>query len=268
MNFKTFFGFKKMPFDNDILLDDLIKLPGMTMAKERVDYILACGGVAVLTGELGSGKSTSLRWSLSQYHPNQYKIINLVGHGGTSIDFYRQLCWGIGIDIFGISRSLLIKNFKTAARDIVQAKKQKILLAIDEAQLLRSDVFAELHTITQFDHDSKNFVSVVLSGQSGVLDKLSLRGSAPLASRVIAKVHLSGINRDQMQEYLNHHTKICGNKVSLFADNATTAIQQGSAGILRKANSLARGGLIAAAAEKQEMVSAEHIRIAASELVT
>jgi len=141
MNFKTFFGFKKMPFDNDIPLNDLLKLPGMIMAKERIDYILACGGVMALTGEIGSGKSTSLRWAMANYHSSQYKILSLLGHGGTAIDFYRQLCWSIGMDIFGISRSLLIKNFKTAVRDLAQAKKQKILLAVDEAHLLRSDIF-------------------------------------------------------------------------------------------------------------------------------
>ena len=56
-------------------------------------------------------------------------------------------------------------------------------------------------------------------------------------------------------------------KKQLFSDPAITAIYQGSAGILRKANSLARGGLIAAATEKEQTVSAEHIRIAATELM-
>jgi type II secretory pathway predicted ATPase ExeA len=53
----------------------------------------------------------------------------------------------------------------------------------------------------------------------------------------------------------------------LFSDEAVTAIHQGSGGLLRRANSLARGGLVAATIEKEESVSADHIRIASSELI-
>ena len=70
-----------------------------------------------------------------------------------------------------------------------------------------------------------------------------------------------------MDAYLNHHLKIAGIAQQLFSEPAVTAIQQGSGGLLRRANHLARGALIAAAAEKTQLVSAEHVRIAATELV-
>jgi type II secretory pathway predicted ATPase ExeA len=70
-----------------------------------------------------------------------------------------------------------------------------------------------------------------------------------------------------VDEYVAHHLAVAGQKKRIFDDGALTAIYQGSGGILRKANSLARGGLLAAATEKSDGVAAEHIRIAASELL-
>jgi type II secretory pathway predicted ATPase ExeA len=70
-----------------------------------------------------------------------------------------------------------------------------------------------------------------------------------------------------MEGYLVHHLSIAGVRERLFADEAVTAIHQGSGGLLRKANLLARGALIAAAAEQSHVVSAEHVRLAATEIL-
>ncbi len=69
-----------------------------------------------------------------------------------------------------------------------------------------------------------------------------------------------------MEKYLNHHLTIAGVKRSLFDDGAVTAIHQGSGGLFRKANHLARGAVIAAAKSESTMVSAEHVRLAATEI--
>jgi type II secretory pathway predicted ATPase ExeA len=142
-----------------------------------------------------------------------------------------------------------------------------MLLVVDEAGLLRPDVFTEMHVLTQFEQDSKHHLPIILAGQRTVMDKISYRGSAPLASRVIARQHLTAITREQMEEYLNYHLKVAGCKNRLFEADAITAIQQGSGGLLRKANDLARGALIAATAENKEMLTSEHVRIASSELI-
>jgi type II secretory pathway predicted ATPase ExeA len=262
----AFFGFKAEPFSSEIGAKNLLKLPSMVSVKERFDYTMN-GGVFIVTGEVGSGKSTSLRWSQSQYHPSQYLFLNITASGGSLIEFYRQLCWALDIDIRTGSRSAILKSFKSTIREIATTKKQKIAIVVDEAHLLRLEVFAELHTIGQFDNDSKNLFSLVLAGQPNLLEKLTFRSSAPLASRVVARTHLAHLNQEQMRVYLEHHLGVCGVKKQLFSDQSITAIYQGSAGILRKSNLLARGGLIAAAMEKEQVVSAEHIRIASTELI-
>jgi general secretion pathway protein A len=103
-------------------------------------------------------------------------------------------------------------------------------------------------------------------GQTSLADKLTFRSSQPLASRVIAKCHLEGTDLDGMQTYLRHHLAIAGIERNLFDPQAVMAIHQGSGGLFRKANHLGRGGIIVAAAQKSEVVSAEHIRLAATEI--
>ncbi len=266
MSYSAFFGFKHEPFTSDINAKNLLKLPSMVSVKERFDYVLN-GGVLIITGEVGSGKSTSLRWSQSHFHSSQYLFLNIVATGGSLNEFYRQLCWSLEIEGAPGSRVSLLKEFKTTIREVATTKKQRIVVVVDESHLLRTEVFAELHTITQFDHDSKNLFSLVLAGQPNLLEKLTYRSSAPLASRVIARTHLSNLNQEQMAVYLEHHLGVAGIKKQLFTDQAITAIYQGSAGILRKANFLARGALVAAATDKETSVSAEHVRLASTELL-
>ncbi len=266
-NYRAFFGFKSDPFANDVPAKDLLKLPDMVAVKERMDYVLGLGGIMLVTGEVGSGKSSSLRWAVSNYHPSQTLVLSVVANSGSIAEIYKILAMELGINFVGSSRSRLSAEIKTAVRDTATAKKQKVHLLIDEAHLMRSDVFAELHTLTQFDFDSKNLLTLVLCGQPSLLDKLQMRASQPLASRIIAKSHLSPLSRLQLDDYVGHHLLVAGQKKKLFDDTALTAIYQGSGGILRKTNSLARGGLVAAATEKTDIVTAEHIRIAASELI-
>jgi len=265
-SYNAYFGFKAEPFSSEIASKNLLKLPSMVSVKERFDYVMS-GGLFIITGEVGSGKSTSLRWSQGQYHPSQYLFLNITATGGSLIEFYRQLCWELDVEVKTGSRAGILKVFKSTIREIAVTKKQKIIIIIDEAHLLRLEVFSELHTITQFDNDSKNLFSLVLAGQPNLLEKLTYRSSAPIASRVVSRTHLTHLNQEQMAVYLEHHLAVVGVKKQLFSDQAITAIYQGSAGILRKSNLLARGGLVAAAMEKEQVVSAEHIRLASTELM-
>ena len=262
----AYYGFKAEPFTSEISAKNLLKLASMVSVKERFDYVTN-GGILVVTGEVGSGKSTALRWSQSQFHPSQHLFLNITATGGSLVEFYRQLCWDLEMNVKGGNRVSILKQFRSTIREIVDTKKQKITFIVDEAHLLRIEVFAELHTITQFDNDSKNLFSLVLAGQPSLIEKLTYRSSAPLASRVIAKTHLSNLNQEQLTTYLNHHLAVVGVKKQLFGDQAITAIYQGSAGILRKANALARGALIAAAAETKDVVTADHVRTASTELI-
>ena len=267
MNYLQFFGFTSEPYSSEIATKHLMKLNSILEIKNRFEYVFNCGGVFVLTGDVGSGKSTALRFTESQFHPSQYHFINILASGGSIIEFYRQLCWGVDIEMISGTRTTALKKFKSAVFETSTTKKQKIIVVIDEAHLLRPEIFNELHIINQFKHDSQNIFSIALVGQANLIDKLTYRTSAALASRVITRTHIAHLSEIEVAAYIEHRLHISGVKTQIFSPQAIVAIYQGSGGILRRINLLARGGLIAAASEKQNIVSSEHIRLASSELI-
>ena len=141
------------------------------------------------------------------------------------------------------------------------------MLLIDEAHLLRLDVFAQLHTIAQADFDSRTLIPFVLSGQINLIDKLLFHTSKPFASRIVGRSHMEALQRDDMAHYLAHHISIAGGTKSLFGSDAVTAIHQSSGGLLRRAGHLAKGALMAAAVEGCPIATAEHVRIASTEIM-
>jgi type II secretory pathway predicted ATPase ExeA len=264
--YRAFFGLQKEPFGSDLSLEQILQTAELAAVKERFDYALRLGAVGVLTGEIGSGKSTALRYAAGMLHPGEYVSLYLTATTGSILELYRQLLTELGIEKSTTSKAILTGLIRQAVLELVEAKKMNVALIIDEASLLRLEVLSELHTLCQFDKDSKPYLPLILAGQMSLIDKLSYRSSAPLASRVVCRAHLQGLDKQGMQLYLQHHLKLAGVKKPLFDETALTAIHQGSGGLLRKANHLARGALIAAAAEKCPSVSAEHVRRAATEV--
>ena len=266
MKYLEYFGMRKEPFSDNIEGKDLLHLPGILSVKQRMDYVLHTGGIMVVTGDVGSGKSTSIRWSLGQYHPSEVNAFCVTANSGSSNELYKQLCWEMKLELRSGSKALLLKKFKGATTEVLLKNKNKTVIIIDEASLLRADVFAELHTLNQFKFDSEKRFSLILAGQNSLLDKLKYRTSLPLASRVMARAHLSAISEHQMSDYINHHLRISSAK-SLFTDNAVIAIWQGSGGLLRKANFLAKGALIACMIENEQQATEDHVRRASTELI-
>ena len=265
-NYRAFFGFKKEPFTSDLELKEILKTRELVEIQERFEYAIRIGSMALITGDIGSGKSTALRYSTGQLHPSEFKTLCITASSGSILEMYRQLLSELGFDMAGTSRAVMSGRIKREIQELVAGKKMKAVLIIDEASLIRMDVFSELHTITQFDHDSKPYLPIILAGQSHLIDKLAYPTSQPLASRIVARSHLEGVDRDDMEQYLKHHLSIAGVKKNLFDQSAITAIQQGSGGLFRKANHLARGSLIAAAKAQSISVNAEHVRLASTEV--
>ncbi len=264
--YRSFFGLQREPFGSELEVKEIIITPALKAVTERFDYVLRLGAIGLLTGEVGAGKSTALRWAASRLHPSQYHTLWLTASGGSILETYRQLAAALDVETRSSSRATLTRIIRQGIYEMVNKKLQPVLI-IDEANLLRLEVFAELHTLCQFEADSKPHLPMILAGQNNLLDLLQYRSSLPLSSRIIARSHLEGIDLDQMQHYLAHHLTIAGVKTQLFSPQAITAIQQGSAGVLRRANHLARGALIAAANEKCQQVAAEHVRLASTELI-
>lgn len=264
--YQHFFAFHKEPFRQDIPISELYALPDFPAMLERFNYTLRLGAAAVLTGEIGAGKSTSLRYASSQLHPSEHKILLLVAHSGSLREFLKLLAASLDCQPQTSSLTALFQILRSAITDMATSNQRPVLI-IDEAHLLRSEVFAHLHTLMQFEFDSKPLLSIILSGQNALLDKLHMLPARALASRIVARTHMETLKVEDTQAYLKHHLEIAGVKKQLFSGEAMIAIHQGSGGLLRKANILARGALMAAAREQSQLVSPENVRIASTEVL-
>jgi len=260
------YGFTCEPFGSDIPIDQLFPLPGLGSFLDRFDYAVHLGAVTVITGEVGSGKSTSLRAASTRLHPSQYKVITLIAITGSMRELVRQICLELGSPETYNSTAKLFKAIRDQLQGISQKKLTPVII-IDEAHLIRTEVFSQLHTLAQTPFDAQSLAPIVLSGQTTLIDKLLYHTAKPFASRVLGRTHLEGLQLKDMQAYLLHHLKIAGGKEELLSEEAITAIHQSSGGLLRRANLLARGAFLAAAQENCPMVTAEHVRIASTEIL-
>jgi len=177
-SYRAFFGLQKEPFSANLKLGDILKTDELTAVKTRFDYALRLGGSALVTGEIGSGKSTALRYASGQLHPSEYKAFCVTASSGSILELYRQIMAVLGIR-GSSSRAVMTGLIRKEITELVEAKKMKVVLIIDEASLLRLEVFAELHTICQFRQDSKPWLPIILAGQSNLIDKLMYRTRAP-----------------------------------------------------------------------------------------
>ena len=201
---ETFFGFTKEPFSPEVRVDELYHTAALEGAKERFLYAVNLGAISVITGDVGSGKSTALRYAASSLHPSRYRLIPIVASTGSIIEVLKQISMALDIEWGSISPAKLMHTIRGAITEIAKRKEIPVLI-IDEASLLRIEVFAQLHTLGQFEMDSKPLLPVILAGQNNLLDKLMYLTSRPLASRVIGRSHLEGLKQKDMTAYLKHH---------------------------------------------------------------
>jgi len=163
--YKNYFGFAREPFVSDIHHKDILITPELEAVAERIQYAVRLGAIALITGEVGAGKSTALRWSMEQFHPSEYKTLWITATSGSILEFYRQLLRSLGSDAASMSKAFYTREIRKEVRELIKEKGQKPIVIVDEASLLRLEVLIELHTITQFEGDSKPWLPIILAGQ-------------------------------------------------------------------------------------------------------
>ncbi len=161
------YGLSREPFLPDIPVEQMFPLPGLQAFLERFNYAVKNGLITLITGEVGSGTSTSLRAAASQAHPSEFRLLAVVASSGSFLELLRQVCLGLGAPPVTNSVMRLPALIRDSLCDIT-AKKQVPLLLIYEAHLMRLEVFAELYTLAQKDFDSRPLLPMVLSGQTSL----------------------------------------------------------------------------------------------------
>jgi len=80
-SYRSFFGFAREPFSSELKVQEILKTEAVLAVADRVDYAIRLGSMILITGEVGSGKSTALRFAMSRLHPSEYRLLWVNGHG-------------------------------------------------------------------------------------------------------------------------------------------------------------------------------------------
>jgi type II secretory pathway predicted ATPase ExeA len=250
---EAFFGFKKSPFSDNPDAKQLFPSQAWNQVKARLQFLVDHHGTGLLTGEVGSGKSTAVRTFSAALHPNLYKILYLHWTSGSVWDLLLQLARQLDLEPAHY-RGDLVRQISDAIVRLNQSKKQHPILICDEAQLLRHPALEQLPLLLNFDMDSSHYLTLLLVGQPLLRRTLSLQMHEPLRQRIAVQYHLDGLSREELEAYLTHQLKAAGVSQPLFDDSARQALYQATKGMLRKVNKLALTALRLAAERKASTV--------------
>src|SRR6266446_6125845 len=171
---EAFFGFKKTPFGDSPDPKQLFPSQAWNQAKARLHFLADHHGAGLLTGEVGSGKSTAARSFTAALNPNLYKVLYLYWTPGSTLDLLRQLALELDLEPAHY-RGDLVRQISQAIVRLNQSKKQHPILICDEAQLLGHPALEQLPLLMNFDMDSSRYLTLLLVGQPLLRRTLSLQ---------------------------------------------------------------------------------------------
>ncbi len=255
--YEKFFGLNEKPFQ--ILPDPAYLFMSKTheSAYTHLEYgILENKGFVVITGEIGSGKTTLINYLLEKIEAKiQTALINntLIRPG----NLIKMLCQDFEIDIRGLDDSELLTAFYQFLIDRYSERK-RVILIIDEAQNLCMDALEEIRMLSNFELDKQPLFQVILVGQPQLRYKLRQKELEQLAQRVSVHYHIVGLNADEVKTYVLYRLEIGGAKKNdMFTDGAIEAIYFASRGIPRVINILCDTSLVYAFADGLKQINRE-----------
>jgi type II secretory pathway predicted ATPase ExeA len=263
--YRKHFGLTRHPFSKDLAPEDLFVSAANRELEVRLTHLLDLRGIGLVTGEVGSGKTTLCRKVTSALHSGLYRVLYVPLTTGNAMDLYKCISWELGVEAER-SRAALYRCIKGEVNRLCLESKIRPVLVVDEAQHLRSEVLEDLRLLTNYDMDSQNRLCLLLVGQVELRRRLGMAVHEPLSQRIVVRHHLAGLSREELPLYLAHLLRLAGTELPLFEQPALEAIFQATSGLPRKVNLLAHHGLIAAALGKAKAVTAEHIQAALPEV--
>lgn len=223
------------------------------------------GGFVLLTGEVGTGKTTVSRCLLQQL-PEGTEIAYILNPSLTERDLLAAICdeyhlsyapdAGLKV-LFDLIRDHLLANLANGKRSVV---------LIDEAQHLMPGVLEQLRLLTNLETDEKKLLQVVLIGQPELQQMLRQPLLRQLAQRITARYHLLPLTRSDVDAYVRFRLQIAGCVQPIFSTKAVTVLHRLSGGIPRLINLICDRAMLAAYARGEHRVSGRDISQASFEV--
>lgn len=263
--YRSHFGLTRFPFGDEVGPDDLYVSASLVETQTRLRHLLELRGIGLVTGEVGSGKTTGCRRLVSSLHAGLYRVFYVPLSTGNVMDMYKSVAWELGLPTER-NRAAAFRVIRAEITRLTLEAKQRPVLIVDEAHHLRNDVLEDLRLLTNYEMDSQNRLCLLLVGLTELRRRLSMAVHESLAQRIVVRHHLAGLTRDELPQYLVHRLHLAGCELPLFEPAAVEALFQATHGQPRKVNRLAHYALSAAAIAKAKTVSIEHVQAALDEV--
>lgn len=248
-----YFGFTRNPFSKTISSQELFFWKDFTNLAGRLEYFLKEGGIFLLTGNIGSGKTTALRRFVASLNPNTHIALYLAESFDRKRDFYRALLAQCGITpsyLTGDCRIMLRKHIL----DLRLVKKITPVFILDEAQNFPAFVLEEIRLLSNFDFDSASPALFVLAGHRLLKTRISLHENEALRQRLSLKFHLEGLSLEDSIAYIGHRLEKSGSTGRIFSDTVLAKIHEESTGIPRMINVICSCLLLSAVAAGKKVI--------------
>lgn len=234
-------------------------------AVARLSWCVNEGAIGVVTGEVGAGKTVAVRAATAALEPSRFSVIYISNPTVGVRGVYSHIVSSLGA-VPRFHRASLVPQ----ARDCLSAERaergRNVVVVIDEAHMLDNDCLEELRMLTCSDMDSGSPMALLLVGQPTLRRRIKLGQFAALDQRIALRYVLSGMDRKETGDYIDHHLKLAGRSDTLFSGDAIDLIHQVSRGLPRSVNNLCVQSLIVAYATNKAIVDESTTRAAVAEV--
>jgi len=270
--YAAYFGLKQEPFS---IAPDPRLLFMSEQHREALAHLLygvhGGGGFVLLTGEIGTGKTTVCRSFLDQV-PAHVNLAYIFNPKLTVLELLETVCHEFGVDVtLPAQRPATVKDYLDPLNDFLlraHAEGRNNVLVIDEAQNLSPEVLEQLRLLTNLETSERKLLQIILIGQPELREMLARPELEQLAQRVIARYHLGPLgSAEESEQYVRHRLEVCGLERPLPFDRAALKrVHAASGGVPRRINLLCDRALLGAYANGQGQVTRGIVQEAAAEV--
>ena len=260
------FNLGRMPFDQLPNPDFLYLTEQHEEALTRMQYALAANdSFAIVTGEIGSGKTTLVRRLLSDLA--EECVAAFVTHTRvTDVELLKMILVEFGMQPFDMGKSELVTRIQDFVRQ-QQGKGRRVVIVVDEAQNFDADVLEEIRLLTCMDTEVNKALNIILIGQPQLSETLELPDLEQLRQRCRLRFHIDSLSKSDTVEYVLHRLNIASiDNSRVFDSDALRRIYSHTGGIPRLINTLCDTAMTMACVSESELVTSESIDQALMEL--
>jgi general secretion pathway protein A len=254
----AWFALKRFPFDKTIDTRRILETKPLKEGVARLDYIKRRGGILLLTGDPGVGKTLILRRYVQGLNDNLFKTCYTPLSTLSRSDLLYHLNRLLGLPA-RLSKSAVYSQIQQALLESKEQMGKTVLLILDEAHLLQTGPLEELRLLTNFKMDSYDPFILVLAGQSDLRRIMDFAVMEPLNQRIAIRYHMPGLCLDECRKYISHHLKLAGAAEPILDDRAVEAVHEISFGIPRKIGTITEQALTYAMFDHKRNVTADMV---------